>query len=577
MERLVGRLSWLLALLLLAPSLTACAPSAPSSPTAPPAPPTPPPTQGPPPSSAGALGPSASPSPSPSASPAAIAQPKRGGSMNAAAPSDAVSFHPYTTTDATSTGYQGRVYASELWDYNPRTLVPEPAMATSWTISPDKKVYTFKLRPDLKWSDGQPMTSADWKFAFDQAVKPENKYPYISNLELIDNYEAPDPTTIVVTMNEPIAVGLEAANAIVPLPKHIWESLDWSDPSKNPQIMAPTVASGPYKLREWTKDDHATFDANDFYYKGRPLIDTYTIRIVPSQEIAYQMLKSGEVDSASVTPDNYAEAKANPSLQMYEWWPAAANWLYLGFNQRRAYFQDANVRRAIAYAVDRKAIAERIQNNLAQPTYSIFPPSSWVYNPNVPKYEYDPTRAKQMLDDAGWKTGPDGVRQKNGQPLKLKLMFGPNTSKTFERVATVTQQWLKEVGIDSEIDALEWGTYLSKLKSEPFDWDINVGAWAATIEPHWMNQIWREDAIPDLNAGAYVNKDVEKLFDQGMLEFDLDKRKVIYQQIQQIISTDAPYVFLTYSMGYQAVNQRIGGIEPTTVGIGYNLEQWYVK
>ena len=571
MDRLFGRLSWLIALFIVLPSLAACAP-APAAPTAAPAPPTPPPTQGPVPAA-----PSGSPSPSPVASPVAAAQPKRGGSMTAAVASDAVSFHPYTTSDTASSGYQGRVYASELWDYNPRTLVPEPAMATGWTISPDKKVYTFKLRNDLKWSDGTPMTSADWKYAYEQAIKPENKYPYISNLELIASYDAPDPTTIVVTMEEPIAVGLEAANAIVPLPKHIWEKLDWLDPGKNPQIMGPTVASGPYKLKEWKKDDHATFEANDLYYKGRPLIDSYTVRIVPSSEIAFQMLKGGEVDTASVTPDNYAEAKSNPNLNMYEWWPAAASWVYLGFNLRRPYFQDANVRRAISYAVDRKAIAERIQNNLAQPTYSIFPPSSWVYNPNVPKYDYDVNKAKQMLDAAGWTVGPNGVRQKGGQSLRLKLMFGPNTSKTFERIATVTQQWLKDIGIEAEIDALEWGTYLSKLKSEPFDWDINVGAWSATIEPHWMNQIWREDAVPELNHINYINKDVEKLFDQGKLEFDLDKRKAIYQRIQDVISNDAPYAFLTYSMSYQAINKRIGGIDPTPLGIGHNLEQWYVK
>ena len=131
--------------------------------------------------------------------------------------------------------------------------------------------------------------------------------------------------------------------------------------------------------------------------------------------------------------------------------------------------------------------------------------------------------------------------------------------------------------MDSEIQGLEWGAYLSALKSEPFDWDLEVSGWQATIEPHWMNQIWREDAIPDLNSVAYVNKKVEELFDQGVKEFDHEKRKEIYGQIQQLVSDDAPYIFLTYSMGYEAVNKRIGGIEPTALGTSYNVEQWYVK
>src|SRR5437763_3563876 len=500
MQRLERCLSMLVVMSLLAAALAACAPAGPGAP-APPAPP--PPPQGPLPTAGSSGAPPAAASPSPQASPIAG---RRGGAFTEAATSDAVSFHPYTTTDTASSSYYGMVYGGDLWRYNPKTLVPEPDAAANWTISDDKLTYTFKLRDGLKWSDGQPMTSADYKFAFDQASKPENKYPYISNLELIASYEAPDPRTLVIRMDEPIAVGLEAANAVVPLPKHIWESLDWSDPSKKPQIMAPTVASGPFKLKEWKKDDHATFEANNSYYRGRPLLDTYTIRVVPSQEIAFQMLKSGEVGTAPVTPDNYAEAKAAPNLDMYEWWPAAASWNYLGFNLRRPYLQDVNVRRALSYAIDRRAIAERIQNNLAQATYSLFPPSSWVYNPNVPRYEYDPEKAKQMLDDAGWKAGPDGIRQKDGKPLKLRILFGPNTSKTRERIATVTQQWFKDVGVDSEIQGLEWGAYLSALKSEPFDWDLEVSGWQATIEPHWMNQIWREDAIPDLNSVGYVNK-----------------------------------------------------------------------
>ena len=255
-------------------------------------------------------------------SPTVAGTPKRGGSFTEATTSDAVSFHPYLTTDTASSSYEGYVYGASLWRYNPQTLQPEPDAARSWTIADDRLTYTFKLRDDLKWSDGQPLTAADYKFAYDQAVKPENKYPYISNLELIDGYEAPDPRTLVIKMNDPIVVGLEAAEAITPLPKHIWEKLDWTDPTKNPEIMAPTVSSGPFKLLEWKKDDHAAFVANDFYYRGRPNLDSYTVRIVPSSEIAFQMLKSGEVDYTTISPDQYADAKAQPNLAMYEYWPA---------------------------------------------------------------------------------------------------------------------------------------------------------------------------------------------------------------------------------------------------------------
>jgi peptide/nickel transport system substrate-binding protein len=563
-----------LALCLLLPLAAACAPAqSPAAPTGAPAATTAPvPTSGPLPAPPAA----ATAAPKPTQAPSA-AVPKAGGSMVSAAAADAVSFHPYTTTDSGSRGYAGLVYDGSLWTYDPHSLEPRPEAATGWTTSDDRLTYTFTLRDDLRWSDGTPLTSADYKWTFDQAANPANKYPYISNLELIAAYEAPDPRTIVVTMKEPIVVGLEAVDAVTPLPRHIWQGLDWGDPSKNPQIMAPTVSSGPYILREWVKDDHATFVANDLYHGGRPLIDTVTVRIVPSQEIAFQMLKSGEVDYAGFTPDNYPEAKSLPNVTVYEWWPAAASWSYLGFNLRRPWLQDVTVRHALAHAIDRDAIAEYVLNGLARPTYSIFPPSSWVYNPNVPKYEYNPTVAGELLDKAGWARGPGGIRQKDGQQLRLRLLFGPNTSKVRERIATIAQQAWQDLGVAVDVQGLEWGTYLSTLKSEPFDWDVSVLGWNSTLEPHWMNQIWREDAIPELNAVAYVNKRVEQLFDQGVREFDREKRKQIYQEIQQIISTDAPYVFLTTDLSYVGINNRVGGIEPTPLGIGHNRERWFIK
>ncbi|MGE3268564.1 MAG: ABC transporter substrate-binding protein [Chloroflexota bacterium] len=576
---------YLLLTCLLVPVAAGCAPTQPASPGASGAPTSaaatsvpaaaqpatrePLPTQGPLPTAATTAVAAAKPTAAPAG--------KQGGSIVYATTSDAVTFHPYLRTDATSGSYQGLVYAGSLMNYDPKTLEKIPDAAKSWTVSEDRLTYTFTLRDDLLWSDGKPITSADYKWTFDQASKPENKYPYLSNFEGIVSYEAPDPKTIVVKLDEALVVGIEKADAVVPLPKHIWENLDWSDPQKNPQILAPTVGSGPYLLKEWQKDNRAVFTANDKYYDGRPLIDTFTYRIVPSSEIAYQMLKTGEVDIANFTPDNYEDAKKLPNATVYEWWPAAASWMYLGFNQRRETYKDPEVRRALSYAIDRNAIAEHILNNLARPTYSAFTPSSWVYNPDVPRYDVDVEKAKSMLDAAGWKVGDGGVRQKDGKPLTMRIIYGPNTSKTFERVATVVQQSWGDVGVKVEVQGMEWGTYLSQLKSEPFDWDVNVGVWGSTIEPHWMNQIWREDAIPSLNAGGYVNKRVEELFDQGVREFDRDKRKAIYQEIQTILSTDAPYVFLTFNLSYIGINNRIGGIEPTPVGIGYNREHWYIK
>jgi peptide/nickel transport system substrate-binding protein len=505
-------------------------------------------------------------------------QPRRGGSMSVAAATDAVTFHPFKTTDAASRNYQGLVYAAGLLTrdpHNPDNFLPE--LAESWSLAEDQVTYTFRLRPDIRWSDGHPITAEDFKWTFEQARLPENSYPYLMNFEPILSYEAPDPRTIVVTLKEPLAVGLENAPAVSPLPKHIWERLDWNDPHRNPEILAPTVASGPFKLKEWQRDSHATFVANDLYFKGRPNLDAYTVQIVGTQQIAFQKLRAGEVDQASFEPADYEQAKRLDNITVYEWWPAATSWTYLGFNLRKPHLQDVNVRRGLSHAIDRQLIIDKIQYGLARPTYSTFTPTCWCYNPDVPHYEHDPTRARQLLAQAGWTPGSDGMLVKDGQRLRLRMMFGPNTNKVRERIGTVAQEEFRKLGVDVELQGLEWAAFLQAIKTPPFDWDMTVLGWNSTFDPHWMYQVWSEQTIPDLNAGAYVNKRVEELFRLGAREFDRDKRKRIYQEIQKIISDDAPYIFLTMNLAYTGINSRIGGVQVSPLGVGYNIEQWYVK
>ncbi len=501
------------------------------------------------------------------------------GGITVASTAEAVSFHPYKTTDTASGSYQGLVYAGSLLERDPQdTEKFNPSLAASWSVGDDQVTYTFNLRPDLVWSDGQPLTSDDFKWTYEQAKKPENAWPYITNLDEIESYEVPDPHTLVVKLKEPLAIGLEQADAITPLPRHIWENLDWNDPNKNSEIMKPTVGSGPFLLQEWVKDDHATFVPNPHYFKGQPKLSSYTVRIAGDPRVAFEWLRTGEVDESGFSPEDYQQAKQLDNVTVYEWWPATGNWSYLGYNLREPVLQDKRVRQALAYAVDRQAIIDKVMYGLAQPTYSAYGPNCWCYNPDVPHRDYDPAKARDLLDQAGFVPGPDGIRAKDGQRLHIRLLYGPQSSRVRQLIATIVQDSFKQVGAEVEITGLEWAAYLSALKTPPYtNWDMNVGGWQATIDPHWMYQIWSEDNVPDLNAGDYVNKQVEDLFQQGVREFDQNKRKAIYGQIQQILTDDQPYIFLFVDKSYQGVNNRIGGIQPSPLGLEWNIEQWYVK
>jgi peptide/nickel transport system substrate-binding protein len=236
-----------------------------------------------------------------------------------------------------------------------------------------------------------------------------------------------------------------------------------------------------------------------------------------------------------------------------------------------------NVRRALAHAIDRDLIIERIQFGLAQPTYSAYTPTCWCYNPDVPRYNHNPARARELLAQAGWTPGPDGVLTKDGQRFRIRLMYGPNSNKVRERIGTVAQEEFRKVGVEVELQGLEWAAFLQAIKTPPHDWDMTVLGWNSTLEPHWMYQIWSEQTIPDLNSGAYVNKRVEELFQEGAREFDVERRKAIYGEIQRILAEDAPYIFLTMNKAYSGLNNRVGGVELSALGIGYNIEKWYIK
>jgi len=506
-----------------------------------------------------------------------------GGEYRSSTTSDFVSFHPYNTTDSASRGAQGMVFTGGLLRLDEETLEYIPNMAESYTISEDGLTFTFNLREGMMWSDGEPITANDFKWTYDMARDEDNGYPYRSQLEFISSYEALDDYTLEVKIDEIYAPALgQMSGLVTPLPKHIWENLDWADPETNPEINAPSVVSGPYKLVEWKRDQNAIYEANDMYwYKGRPNFDRQVDVIVPDPDIAYEKMKSGETDTAYIDPEKLDEARALDDITVYEWWPAAARWSYVGLNMREGYpTHDVNVRHAINYAIDKELITDEVMLGQAKRLCSVFPETSWVYAPDAECYPYDIDTAIAKFEEAGYTfdAGSSQMLDADGNQLTLRLIYGPNTSKTRELIALAVEDNLREIGINVEIQALEWASFLEATDSEEPDWDLFIGGWNSTIEPHIMYSIWAAENIPELNSVAYDSPEVEALFDEAGKSYDTDFRREKYQEIQNIISDDAPYVFLFYQKAWSGQNNRVGGIENTSpLGIGWNGEDWFIQ
>jgi peptide/nickel transport system substrate-binding protein len=254
----------------------------------------------------------------------------------------------------------------------------------------------------------------------------------------------------------------------------------------------------------------------------------------------------------------------------------------MAFNFRHPYFKDAKLRQAMNWVIDRKALADKVYFGLAVPMYSDVAPSSDKYDDKVvEKYGYDPAKAKQILKDAGYTIKDGKLLDPSGNPLpKLKYTFSTD-DPIGAKIAAIAQQEWKDLGIELDLIGVNFNTLLKNITSEPFDWDIAQLGWSAGINPEGFGDVWK--TIPNLNFGAWVNDDVNKLYASTLREFDNGKRKEIMSQIQSIESRDGPYIYLTAQTSYAAINKRIGGITPTPLGIGFDsraysyMTDWYIK
>jgi peptide/nickel transport system substrate-binding protein len=470
-------------------------------------------------------------------------------------------------------------------------------MASSWAVSPDRRTYTWHLDPRITWSDGRPLTAYDWLWTFERLIDPRNGFAERERVVAsIARVEAPASHRLVVQVTQPLAVGLELASLPTPLPRHVWERYDPRDTS-NPEIQSPSVTSGPFRLRSRIPGTATTFVANEHYWRGRPLIDELRFQVLPDKLTGYDMMKRGELDWGSrlVQPSALQEGLAHPLLQVYEWDPANPTWHSISFNLRRPWLDDIGVRRAIAYASDREAIRPFF-NGLAKPTYSTYAPPSWAYNPDVPRYEHDLEQAARELDQAGWTLEPGSrVRSRDGQPLELRLLFAlpaaqsPMASSGHDvcevcqpsgahaLTAQRTQQALGELGVRVSVEGLEPQRFDQVMKRPPHDWDLAVLGLGTTVDPHWTGPLWTGSAGPGANRGAYNNPRVDKLYAQAALEPDRERRRQLYGEIQQIVATDLPSVFLAYNIDCMFLNKRVHPNPPTRLGLSYAPEHWWLE
>jgi peptide/nickel transport system substrate-binding protein len=442
-----------------------------------------------------------------------------------------------------------RFIANGLTKLGQPSMDAEPDLASSWEVSEDGTIYTFTLHDGVLWQDGQPFSADDVTFSYDLWAHPEWPGPIDPNLAVItgaDEYKAGnaatisgievvDATTVRFTLTGPTPSFLANAATFQLLPKHILENVAPADAAKDPFAVKP-IYTGPFMVEEWKQGEGITFRAFADSFAGAPKLDAIITRTIPDPATLVADLQTGGVNLAFVTPDQYETFKSDSAYQTAEI-AGVAGWFF-AFDTSLPLFSDPNVRKAISHAIDRQTIIDTLLLGRAESGHSVASPLSWIYNPDVPKFEFDVDQANALLDAAGWLVGSGGVRSKDGQDFTFKLNL---TARTRDWAVAV-QPYLEAVGIKYEINELEFGTWIEQLAVGKHQASLS-GWFNFIVDPRADLQNHFESPRPS-DATAYNDEQVNALFLQARAALTRDEEKQLYDQIQMIAEGAPVYSYL---------------------------------
>ena len=485
---------------------------------------------------------------------------------------DVSGFLTAVTSDSASHDAAGYVF-NGLVRYD-KNVKLEGELAESWEVAPDGKKITFRLRKGVQWHDNVAFTSEDVMFTYRKMIDPKTPTAYAEDFRQVRRASNPDPYTFVVEYDKPFAPALASWGMSI-LPKHLLEK--YEDISKSPLNKSHPIGTGPYKFVEWKPGERVVFEANPDYFEGKPYLQRVITRVIPDQATMFLELKSGGIDSMNLTPLQYTRqtetGEFRKSYKKYRY--TAFNYTYLGFRLSHPFFADRKVRQAIAHAVNKKELVEGVLFGLGQEAIGPYKPGTWVYNPDVPKFPYDPAKAKGLLAEAGWRPGGDGTLEKGGKKFLFTVLTNAG-NESRAKAAAILQQNLAAVGIQMEIRTVEWAAFINEFVDKR-KFDAVILGWSVTPDPDQYD-IWssKKTGPKELNFVGFSNPEVDRLLEDGRRTFDIEKRRMAYFRIQEILAEELPYVFLYVPDSLPTVHGRFHGIEPAPIGISYNFIKWFV-
>lgn len=436
-------------------------------------------------------------------------------------------------------------------------------LVASHTVAGDGRTWTLSLRPDVRWHDGEPFTSADVVHTFDEMRRPTARSPRWRNLTFISRYEAAGPHTLVLHLASP-RPELPVTLADVPImPRHVLAGRDANDDAV---FDARPVGTGPYRLVERRPDGRLVFAAHASYHLGRPRIARLEMQTIADDEQRARAVVDGAVDVAHIKPQHMALVTAS-ARHVVESYPSGI-WRSLVLNVRQPHLADRRVRQAIALVLDREAMVRDGLLGVGSPAFSPIPPMNWAYQP-VPVRPRDPVRARMLLDEAGWRVGPDGWRQRDGRRWELALAVW--WTEPFRRVASqIVKQNLEALGLAVRFIEIPADRYEAVAAALVPAHDGIITGYSGLLDPGQnLATKYRTGGLQ--NAGGYSNPEVDRLLDAALREGNRDKALPLYREALAHIDADAARIPLAYVDYLFAARADLQGLAGNVLDLYYHF------
>jgi len=483
---------------------------------------------------------------------------------------------PITTNDMVGLRLTELLF-NGLVSFSPKNEVVSD-LAEKWDVSPDNRVYTFKLRPDAKWqakAGGRALSADEVVGTLDVIRNPKTLTPLKAPYELVADARKLDAETVEITLKRPVVNALGRLSFKV-VPTFALKRPDFL--SRDDPFVQEPAGTGPFQLTQVTEEGDVVMEANPLYYKGRAHLDRVVLKPFADRNVLTQGLLFNSVDMVvEVNPRDIAQIEGDKRFNLHPY--NALSYAFIGHNFKNPHLAKKEVRQAIAYATNRQEMLDSFYAGRGTLISGPFAPGSWAYNLDVKPLPFNLARAKDLLASAGYtKTGADGfLTTEDGKPLQLTLKIPiEKENETVKRVVLAFQNYLRQVGIKVNLEFREWQAWKQDVfVDHDFDmviaiWNFDDSADISTLFHSGETSAWRNNFL------GYSSPEVDALIVEAKTTLDREKQRTINQRLHSLLAEEQPYTFLWTLTNYAAVHKKVRHVELHPFKFFTFADTWYI-